>query len=593
MNDQRPDSRSPVARGVHDTESLRGRLAVLRARLDTDVERTRVLASVAAREVELGGLLRDLDRQLERTRGALVVVVAGPTGAGKSTLVNALCGEEVSAEGIDRPTTSAPTVVAPLDADLEPLLRGLTGPPPRVLRRAAPRGGAEYVLVDAPDVNSVRSEHRATVRALVERADVVVACLHRQALVEAAVSDFLDDFAHLRRVVWVLGRTDELADAARAALERQLAEVSGAPDEDRFALSALAARGGGDVGFERLAARLAELAGTGALGVRCHNALGAAAALGELFGEAHAACDEDLAALPARVAAGLDALVDDVGTELDLRLSLRGAPLARQLVAEAGERWNGPGGFALRVGGLAALGTGLGLLVGRRVPLAGAALAVGGAVASGLGREHERRALADGAGLLPEQLALDALWRRHLADARLCADRLLATRAACDFPESDVVLGSLAEAAGQHWRRLVERELVLAAERSVPVWLRWPLDLPLLALVGFVAWRVVEGFVVQSYVGLDFLVNAALVGLLVLWLVRALVVLVARVRVGRLVAAVRRDMAAALAEQGAGLVALVRARVDALRDGLAALTQLEATWRRELLSGAARSGRAR
>ncbi|HVE31140.1 MAG TPA: dynamin family protein, partial [Mycobacteriales bacterium] len=40
-----------------------------------------------------------------------VVAVAGATGSGKSSLVNALAGEAVSQVGVRRPTTSAPTAV--------------------------------------------------------------------------------------------------------------------------------------------------------------------------------------------------------------------------------------------------------------------------------------------------------------------------------------------------------------------------------------------------------------------------------------------------------------------------------------------------
>ncbi|HVE83998.1 MAG TPA: GTPase, partial [Myxococcales bacterium] len=73
-------------------------------------------------EPERGRLLRlvqDYARSVERPEAALVLAVVGATGAGKSTLVNALAGESVAQEGVDRPTSRAAVVYAPEDAVLE------------------------------------------------------------------------------------------------------------------------------------------------------------------------------------------------------------------------------------------------------------------------------------------------------------------------------------------------------------------------------------------------------------------------------------------------------------------------------------------
>nr|WP_202627906.1 GTPase domain-containing protein [Cellulomonas sp. APG4] len=97
------------------------------------------------------------------------VVVAGSTGAGKSTLVNSLLGTEVSAAGVLRPTTRRPVLVHhPDDGDLlagHPLLEIVEV----VAHDGVPRG---LVVVDAPDLDSLLESNRSTAHRLLESADL-------------------------------------------------------------------------------------------------------------------------------------------------------------------------------------------------------------------------------------------------------------------------------------------------------------------------------------------------------------------------------------------------------------------------------------
>lgn len=98
-----------------------------------------------------------------------VVVVAGSTGAGKSTLVNSLLRTEVTTAGVLRPTTRRPVLVHnPADADLlsEHRLRGVVT---MVSHGAVPRGLA---LLDAPDLDSVLETNRDMADRLLEAADL-------------------------------------------------------------------------------------------------------------------------------------------------------------------------------------------------------------------------------------------------------------------------------------------------------------------------------------------------------------------------------------------------------------------------------------
>ena len=90
-----------------------------------------------------------LDRARRELSRMLVVGVLGGTGTGKSTLVNALAGTEVTAAGdVVRPTTLNPVVVAPRDVDLSWL--PLEAMQARLVRSDAP-ALANIAIVDCPD----------------------------------------------------------------------------------------------------------------------------------------------------------------------------------------------------------------------------------------------------------------------------------------------------------------------------------------------------------------------------------------------------------------------------------------------------------
>lgn len=109
--------------------------------------------------------------RFEDSRAPLVVVFAGPTGSGKSTLINTLTGRDLSETGSLRPTTSAPVVLAS-EANVSRFGAGrwvdcevITGSAPILVSMA---------LVDTPDIDSTATEHRDKAESLIEVADVVV-----------------------------------------------------------------------------------------------------------------------------------------------------------------------------------------------------------------------------------------------------------------------------------------------------------------------------------------------------------------------------------------------------------------------------------
>jgi energy-coupling factor transporter ATP-binding protein EcfA2 len=103
--------------------------------------------------------------------GPLAVVFAGPTGSGKSTLVNSLSGHLVSKTGPLRPTTKGPIVLA-READVS-TFREIGGVACEVVGGRAPIL-ERMVLVDTPDIDSTATDHRAMAETLIDNADLVV-----------------------------------------------------------------------------------------------------------------------------------------------------------------------------------------------------------------------------------------------------------------------------------------------------------------------------------------------------------------------------------------------------------------------------------
>ncbi len=107
----------------------------------------------------------------------IVVLLLGPTGAGKSTLMNTLAGAPISPTGVLRPTTRRlVALVGPDDLDdvladgaplagIDPALRTIVEQP------TARRG---VVIVDAPDIDSIEHANRELADRLAEAADLAL-----------------------------------------------------------------------------------------------------------------------------------------------------------------------------------------------------------------------------------------------------------------------------------------------------------------------------------------------------------------------------------------------------------------------------------
>ncbi|MDP9444760.1 MAG: 50S ribosome-binding GTPase, partial [Actinomycetota bacterium] len=179
-----------------------------------------------------------LDRAGQRLRLSgehTVVALAGATGSGKSSLFNALCGLDLAATGVRRPTTSWPLACVWGTDGAGDLLDWLGIPRRHQLSRGSLLDASEadselhgLVLLDLPDHDSTEVSHHLEVDRLVLLADVLVWVLDPQKYADAAVHErYLKPLATHRDIMLVVfNHVDELpvaqADAALADARRLL-----------------------------------------------------------------------------------------------------------------------------------------------------------------------------------------------------------------------------------------------------------------------------------------------------------------------------------------------------------------------------------
>ena len=187
-------------------------------RLEALNDATELAAGVLPEET-LDGVLQVLDRASSRrslSGDHTVVGFFGATGSGKSSLFNAVSGEEIATAAVRRPTTTEPLAgiwgVQGSDALLDWL-------EVRKRHAAAPITGfadddTGLILLDLPDFDSTRAANREIVQRMVGLVDVLVWVLDPQKYADAAVhNDFLAPLSsHGAVTIVVLNQIDRLPE---------------------------------------------------------------------------------------------------------------------------------------------------------------------------------------------------------------------------------------------------------------------------------------------------------------------------------------------------------------------------------------------
>jgi energy-coupling factor transporter ATP-binding protein EcfA2 len=314
-----------------------------------------------------------LDRARRELSRMLVVGVIGGTGTGKSTLVNALAGGEVTAAGdVARPTTVNPIVVAARDVDLSWL--PLDAMQARLVRSDSP-SVANIVLVDCPDPDtqdirepaprgddsrpSAGNRNRDLLEAVLPACDVLLLVSTAQKYRSWIVAREVAAFAPGRPLLFVqthASRDPDIRDDWRRELESQGFDV---PRIFRIDGVEAAARSAAalepDAGFRELVDAIdGELAGRAARRVRRTGAVDLAAWFTRQSRADLTAFSEPVAALAVGVSDERRRLEAILGREVGETLRSNRSAWQRLIGDDVVARWHG-GPFAALLHVIAAL----------------------------------------------------------------------------------------------------------------------------------------------------------------------------------------------------------------------------------------------
>lgn len=158
----------------------------------------------------------DLSRRIAAIDRGLIVLLVGGTGVGKSTLLNAIAGEQVVDTSVLRAHTDSFCLYHHEDVDTSFVGEDLGSSVHTAAHRA--RGLADKLVLDAPDIDSVVTEHRDLVNAMLPRVDLVIYVTSPEKYKDRVPTQLLTNLKGTQAFVFVLNQIDRVREHERDEL---------------------------------------------------------------------------------------------------------------------------------------------------------------------------------------------------------------------------------------------------------------------------------------------------------------------------------------------------------------------------------------
>lgn len=220
------------------------------------------------RAVELGGsrlspaehsaLARVADVASERRKLSgdhTVVGFFGATGSGKTSLFNAIVGEDLGRTTARRPTTTSPLAAVWEPEGAEALLNWLRVEDRRNRPGEFLPGAGPLILLDLPDFDSVRAGHREIATRLAGQVDVLVWVTDPEKYADSVIHDhFIRPHAsHSAVTLAVLNKSDRLTGPDRQVVRDSLGQLLEEDGLQKVSVIATSARDGSGIEELRVA----------------------------------------------------------------------------------------------------------------------------------------------------------------------------------------------------------------------------------------------------------------------------------------------------------------------------------------------------